>query len=193
MVEAAQILNIEAPDLYAVLARELGHLKCDHGVWLTFANTLILGAYSVPGLGGLIAQNLEEQLLHWLCVAELTCDRAALLVALDPKVVGSVLMKLAGGCPSLADQQSVTVGNHVAVPDRNTGMLKPDSFHTLYPFCVPARWTSRQEVRVQGTRDCCNVQLRQILCSQSRNGDPTNRVAEVGVLQQLTVETKELM
>lgn len=144
LVEAATILNIEAPDLYvrqnpvpnaytlairgrkpfivihtslvelltrkelqAVLAHELGHLKCDHGVWLTFANILTLGAYSVPGLGGLIAQSLEEQLFRWLRAAELTCDRAALLVAQDPKVVISVLMKLAGGCPSLSDQLNV--------------------------------------------------------------------------------------
>ncbi|XP_030544647.1 protease HtpX homolog [Rhodamnia argentea] len=144
MIEAAQILNIEAPDLYvrqspvpnaytlaiggkkpfvvvhtslvelltrkelqAVLAHELGHLKCDHGVWLTFANILTLGAYSLPGLGGLIAQRLEEQLFRWLRAAELTCDRAALLVAQDPKVVISVLMKLAGGIPSLADQLNV--------------------------------------------------------------------------------------
>ncbi|XP_041005829.1 protease HtpX homolog [Juglans microcarpa x Juglans regia] len=144
MVEAAQILSIEAPDLYvrqspvpnaytlaiggkrpfvvvhtslvelltkkelqAVLAHELGHLKCDHGVWLTYANILTLGAYSVPGLGGLIAQSLEEQLFRWLRAAELTCDRAALLVAQDPKVVISVLMKLAGGCPSMADQLNV--------------------------------------------------------------------------------------
>ncbi|XP_049393628.1 uncharacterized protein LOC125858007 isoform X2 [Solanum stenotomum] len=144
MVEAARILNIEAPDLYirqspvpnaytlavsgkkpfvvvhtslvellsqkelqAVLAHELGHLKCDHGVWLTFANILTLGAYTVPGVGSLIAQRLEEQLLRWLRAAELTCDRAALLVAQDPKVVISVLMKLAGGCPSLSDQLNV--------------------------------------------------------------------------------------
>lgn len=144
MVEAAQILNIEPPDLYvrqspvpnaytlaisgkkpfvvihtslvellsrkelqAVLAHELGHLKCDHGVWLTFANILTIGAYTVPGLGGLIAQSLEEQLFRWLRAAELTCDRAALLVAQDPKVVISVLMKLAGGCPSMADQLNV--------------------------------------------------------------------------------------
>lgn len=38
------------------------------------------------GLGGLIAQRLEEQLFRWLRAAELTCDRAALLVAQDPKV-----------------------------------------------------------------------------------------------------------
>lgn len=35
--------------MQAVLAHELGHLKCDHGVWLTIANFLTLGAYSVPG------------------------------------------------------------------------------------------------------------------------------------------------
>ncbi|CAL9762336.1 unnamed protein product [Musa acuminata subsp. burmannicoides] len=144
MIEAAKVLDTEAPDLYvrqnpvpnaytlaisgrkpfivvhtslvelltrrelqAVLAHELGHLKCDHGVWLTFANIITLGAYSVPGLGGLIAQSLEEQLCRWLRAAELTCDRAALLVAQDPKVVISVLMKLAGGCPSLSDQLNV--------------------------------------------------------------------------------------
>ncbi|KAJ8475808.1 hypothetical protein OPV22_019535 [Ensete ventricosum] len=144
MIEAAKVLDTEAPDLYvrqnpvpnaytlaisgrkpfivvhtslvelltrrelqAVLAHELGHLKCDHGVWLTFANIITLGAYSVPGLGGLIAQSLEEQLFRWLRAAELTCDRAALLVAQDPKVVISVLMKLAGGCPSLSDQLNV--------------------------------------------------------------------------------------
>ncbi|KAK8673433.1 hypothetical protein V6N13_111771 [Hibiscus sabdariffa] len=94
-------------ELQAVLAHELGHLKCDHGVWLTFANLLTVGAYTIPGLGGFIAQTLEEQLFRWLRAAELTCDRAALLVAQDPKVVISVLMKLAGGCPSMADQLSV--------------------------------------------------------------------------------------
>ncbi|KAI3713280.1 hypothetical protein L1987_71854 [Smallanthus sonchifolius] len=144
MVQSAEALKIEAPDLYvrqspvpnaytlaingkkpfvvvhtslielltrkelqAVLAHELGHLKCDHGVWLTLANILTVGAYTIPGIGGMIAQNLEEQLFRWLRAAELTCDRAALLVVQDPKVVISVLMKLAGGCPSLADQLNV--------------------------------------------------------------------------------------
>ncbi|MBA0605937.1 hypothetical protein Godav_018464 [Gossypium davidsonii] len=86
---------------------QLGHLKCDHGMWLTFANLLTLGAYTVPRLGAFLAQTLEEQLFRWLRAAELTCDRAALLVAQDPKVVISVLMKLAGGCPSMADQLNV--------------------------------------------------------------------------------------
>ncbi|KAG0455012.1 hypothetical protein HPP92_023907 [Vanilla planifolia] len=100
-----ELLN--SKELQAVLAHELGHLKCDHGVWLTFANIVALGAYTLPGFGALIAQRLEEQLLRWLRAAELTCDRAGLLVAQDPKVVISVLMKLAGGSPSISSQLNV--------------------------------------------------------------------------------------
>ncbi|XP_020571841.1 uncharacterized protein LOC110018758 isoform X3 [Phalaenopsis equestris] len=107
VVHTSLVELLSRKELQAVLAHELGHLKCDHGVWLTFANILTLGAYSVPGFGGIIAQRLEEQLLRWLRAAELTCDRAALLVAQDPKVVISVLMKLAGGSPSLSNQLNV--------------------------------------------------------------------------------------
>ncbi|XP_065877936.1 plastoglobule-localized metallopeptidase 48, chloroplastic [Euphorbia lathyris] len=107
VVHTSLVELLTRKELQAVLAHELGHLKCDHGVWLTFANILTLGAYTVPGLGSLIAQSLEEQLFRWIRAAELTCDRAALLVAQDSKVVISVLMKLAGGSPSIADQLNV--------------------------------------------------------------------------------------
>ena len=40
--------------------------------------------------------------MRWVRAAELSCDRAALLVVGDPRVVVSVLMKLSGGCPKLA-------------------------------------------------------------------------------------------
>ncbi|XP_048561834.1 uncharacterized protein LOC125542715 [Triticum urartu] len=106
VVHTSLVELLTRKELQAVLAHELGHLKCDHGVWLTFANILTMGAYTVPGLG-MVAGFLEEQLFRWLRAAELTCDRAALLVVQDPKVVISVLMKLAGGCPSLSDQLNV--------------------------------------------------------------------------------------
>ncbi|GLC33075.1 hypothetical protein PLESTB_000373200 [Pleodorina starrii] len=141
LVEAARILQMEAPELYvrqhpvpnaytlaiaghkpfivihtallelltpyelqAVLAHELGHLKCDHGLWLTVANVLASGTVSVlPVVTGMV----QEALMRWLRAAELTCDRAALLVAQDPKVVISALMKLAGGSPSFASELNV--------------------------------------------------------------------------------------
>ncbi len=136
LVEACQVLDVEAPQLYlkqhpmpnaytmamrgkkpfvvvhtslvdlltpielqAVIAHELGHLKCEHGVYLTMANLLVLTAGSViPGLG----QAIQGQMLQWLRCAEFSCDRAALLVVQDPKVVASLLMKLCGGSPTLA-------------------------------------------------------------------------------------------
>lgn len=60
------------------------------GFWVKLSNCIIVFLMSMPfsGLGALIAQSLEEQLFRWLRAAELTCDRAALLVAQDPKVYG---------------------------------------------------------------------------------------------------------
>ncbi len=141
LLEACQILDLEAPQLYvrqnpipnaytfamrgkqpfivlhtslismltpaeiqAVMAHELGHLKCEHGVYLTLANLILLAAGQLPNLGGLIAQGLQSQILQWLRCAEFSCDRAALLATQDPRIVSSVLMKLAGGSPTLSPQ-----------------------------------------------------------------------------------------
>ncbi|MGM3308195.1 M48 family metallopeptidase [Anabaena sp. WFMT] len=91
-------------EIQAVIAHELGHLKCDHSVYLTPVNLLILAAAILPNVGAVVAQALQAQLLEWVRCAEFTCDRAALLATQDPKVVMSVLMKLAGGSPTLAPQ-----------------------------------------------------------------------------------------
>jgi len=91
-------------EIQAVLAHELGHLKCNHGVWLTAANVLALGTVSLLPI---ISNAVEEGLMRWLRAAELTCDRAALLVAQDRSVIISVLMKLAGGTPSFAEELNI--------------------------------------------------------------------------------------
>lgn len=94
-------------EIQAVIAHELGHLKCDHGVYLTLANLMVLAAGQLPSFGQLIAQGLQAQLMMWLRCAEFTCDRAALLATQEPSVVISLLMKLAGGSPTLASQLNV--------------------------------------------------------------------------------------
>lgn len=95
-----EMLNDE--EIKAVMGHELGHLKCEHGVYLTLANLMVLAAGLLPTWGTLIAQSMQNQLLQWLRCAEFTCDRAALLVAQDPQIVMSLLMKLTGGSPTLA-------------------------------------------------------------------------------------------
>ena len=91
-------------EVQAVIAHELGHLKCEHGVYLTMVNLLVLAANMLPPWGTVVAQSLQDQMLQWVRCAEFSCDRAALLAIQDPKVVMSVLMKLAGGSPTLAPQ-----------------------------------------------------------------------------------------
>lgn len=105
IVMHTSLIELLTPEeIQAVIAHELGHLKCDHGVYLTMVNLIVLAAGQLPNLGSLIAQALQAQLLEWVRCAEFTCDRAALLASQDPKVVMSLLMKLAGGSPTLAPQ-----------------------------------------------------------------------------------------
>ncbi|MBD1869888.1 M48 family metallopeptidase [Cyanobacteria bacterium FACHB-471] len=104
VVHTSLIELLTPEEIQAVIAHELGHLKCDHGVYLTLANLVVLAAGNLIPLGGVIAQNLQAQILEWVRCAEFTCDRAALLVAQDPRIVASVLMKLTGGSPTLSSQ-----------------------------------------------------------------------------------------
>jgi Zn-dependent protease with chaperone function len=103
VIHTSLIELLTPEETQAVLAHELGHLKCEHSVYLTLANLVVLAGQLVPG-GSILTQNLQEQLMEWVRCAEFTCDRAALLVAQNPRVVASVLMKLSGGSPTLAPQ-----------------------------------------------------------------------------------------
>ena len=47
MVHSALLELLAPAEVQAVLAHELGHLKCDHGVWLTAANVIASGTVSV--------------------------------------------------------------------------------------------------------------------------------------------------
>lgn len=107
VVHTSLLELLEPSEIQAVLAHELGHLKCEHGVYLTMANLLVLAAGQLSPWGGLIAQSLQMQLMAWVRCAEFTCDRAGLLVTQNAKVMASVLMKLAGGSPTFASQLNV--------------------------------------------------------------------------------------
>ncbi|KAG5191180.1 peptidase family M48-domain-containing protein, partial [Tribonema minus] len=107
----SSLIDLMSPaELQAVIAHELGHLKCEHGIWITAANVLTSGlARSAFGLGSVVAEalGLRRLLQRWRLTAELSCDRAALLVAQDVNVVVSTLLKLVGGSVRNADELSV--------------------------------------------------------------------------------------
>jgi Zn-dependent protease with chaperone function len=53
VLHTALLELLSGPELQAVLAHELGHLKCDHGLWLTVANMLADGTVSLlPVISG---------------------------------------------------------------------------------------------------------------------------------------------
>jgi Zn-dependent protease with chaperone function len=104
VLHTSLIEMLTSEEIQAVIAHELGHLKCEHGVYLTMANIMVLAANLLPTWGTVLAQSLQEQMLKWVRCAEFSCDRAALLATQNPRVIMSVLMKLAGGSPRLASQ-----------------------------------------------------------------------------------------
>lgn len=104
VIHTSLIEMLTPQEIQGVIAHELGHLKCEHGVYLTVANIMVLATGLLPFWGSVIAQSLQDQMLEWVRCAEFSCDRAALLVVQDPKIIMSILMKLAGGSPTLAPQ-----------------------------------------------------------------------------------------
>jgi Zn-dependent protease with chaperone function len=100
---AGLIDSLTEAELLAVIGHELGHVKCEHMLYKTMAYILrMFGAEFLKtllptGMGTLATISLQLSILHWERMAELSCDRAALLVVQDREVVASALSKLAGG------------------------------------------------------------------------------------------------
>lgn len=74
MLNTGLLELLDPRELQAVIAHELGHLKCDHGVWLTVAHVL---AHSTASVLPLVSAAVQERLFKWIRAAELTCDRCA--------------------------------------------------------------------------------------------------------------------
>ena len=92
-------------EVLAVISHEVGHIHAEHVLYLTAARLMEALANAsvarlVPGseiIKFIISAGINSALLAWARRAELSCDRAAMLVVQDPHVVGRVMMKLAGG------------------------------------------------------------------------------------------------
>lgn len=104
VLHSALIERLTDEEILAVIAHEVGHIHAQHVLYLTAARLfellLKVGTGAIPG--GELAKfilnaTVSNALLAWARRAELSCDRAALLVVQDPHVVGKTMMKLAGG------------------------------------------------------------------------------------------------
>jgi Zn-dependent protease with chaperone function len=95
--EIVKLLDEEG--LRAVLAHEAAHVLCDHVLYGTALQILLMLMNSVrlPLLAGLPIRAVTAALLEWFRAAELTCDRAAAIVTRDPLAVNRLLMTMSAG------------------------------------------------------------------------------------------------
>jgi Zn-dependent protease with chaperone function len=98
------IERLNDEEVLAVLAHEVGHIHSGHVLYLTaarliefLAKTAVLASPLTLIVKELLTLAMRSALLAWARRAELSCDRAALLVTQDANVIGRTMMKLAGG------------------------------------------------------------------------------------------------
>ena len=105
VLHSALLERLSEDETLAVISHEVGHIHAEHVLYLTAAKILeILTNASVgrllPGseiVKFIISAGIGSALLAWARRAELSCDRAALLVTQNPDAIGRTMMKLAGG------------------------------------------------------------------------------------------------
>jgi Zn-dependent protease with chaperone function len=105
VLHSALLERLTDEETLAVISHEVGHIHAEHVLYLTAARIIELltnasVAKLVPGseiLKFIVSAGISSALLAWSRRAELSCDRAALLVTQDPHVIGSTMMKLCGG------------------------------------------------------------------------------------------------
>lgn len=98
-------------EIRAVLAHELGHIKCGHTILIQMAMWAMSAANALGrwtfGVSNFVTPALIYAFFEWRRKAELSADRAALLVMDDLNTVMSSMMKVAGGSSKYAHECSL--------------------------------------------------------------------------------------
>ena len=104
VLHSSLIERLTDEETLAVIAHEVGHIHAEHVLYTTaarlleaFANAALAASPVAAIVQTLISGTMRSSLLAWSRRAELSCDRAALLVTQDADVIGRTMMKLCGG------------------------------------------------------------------------------------------------
>ncbi len=104
VLHSSLIERLTDEEVLAVVAHEVGHIHAEHVLYITaarlleaVANAALIAAPIAALIAQILSGTMRAALLAWARRAELSCDRAALLVTQDPHVIGRTMMKLCGG------------------------------------------------------------------------------------------------
>lgn len=115
VVEAFLLDLMSDEEIMAVIAHELGHIKCGHVLYSMMAesvgNLINIAGSLTPVIGStfstFLGSGIQVALFNWQRRSELSADRAALLVSQNVRPCISMLMKLAGGSKRMIDDMDV--------------------------------------------------------------------------------------
>lgn len=128
---------LEEDELRVVVAHELGHLKCEHPVLTQMAiwavNAASLMGEVTFGLGGVLTVGLLYAFYEWRRKAELSADRAALLVMDDLNPIFRTMMKLSGGSSKYAHEISLGEFEQQA---KDYEDLDQEQLNQIYKFLI---------------------------------------------------------
>ena len=124
-------------EIRAVLAHELGHIKCGHTILIQMAMWAMSVVSAISemtfGLGGLVSSGLIYAFFEWRRKAELSSDRATLLVTDDIDTVISTMMKISGGSHAYAHEVSMPEFIRQSEDYRE---LDKDNLNQVYKFLL---------------------------------------------------------
>jgi len=128
---------LDEAEIRVVIAHELGHIKCGHTILIQMAMwamsaASVLGELTF-GIGNFVTQGLIYAFFEWRRKAELSSDRAALLVMDDLNPVMSTMMKLSGGSNKYANECSL---QEFIKQSENYQALDEDGLNQVYKFLI---------------------------------------------------------
>ena len=111
VLHSSLVKNFSDEELLFVIGHECGHIKAGHVLYSELGRMLMpllemLGQATL-GLGQLAGIGVVAAFYEWMRQAEMSCDRAGLLVVQDPRQAISALMKLGGGSSRFDNEASV--------------------------------------------------------------------------------------
>jgi len=128
---------LDEAEIRVVLAHELGHIKCGHTILIQMAMWAMSAASALGeltfGIGNIVTQGLIYAFFEWRRKAELSSDRAALLVMDDLNPVMSTMMKLSGGSNKYANECSL---QEFIKQSENYQALDDDGLNQVYKFLM---------------------------------------------------------